>query len=106
MESVGDTACGKSGELPESEEDEMGGEGRPCADLPWAASMRTTDSQLFSSERTRSRNSSFSRSRVLSVNVGTTCVMGCCCERYMLSSSRRSLFSSSSSETRVLSVEN
>jgi hypothetical protein len=105
---VGD-ACAKSGELPESEEDETGGEGRAVVvapDLVCDASIRTTDSQLFSSDRTRSRSSSFSRSRVLSVNVGTTWGVGCCFERYMLSASLSCLFSSSSSATRALSCEN
>jgi hypothetical protein len=104
IDNVGD-AWPKSGELPESEEVEIGGVGSAPA-LPWTASMRTTDSQLFSRERTRSRSSSFSCSRVLSVKVGTTCGDGWCFERYMLSSSLSCLFSSSSSETRPFSCEN
>jgi len=130
MDSVGD-ARANSGELPESEADERGGVGmdeRPAtAGLPWAASMRTTDSQLCSRERTRSLSSSFSRSLVLSVNcemiielvvrkhvlgcdeavtgltVGTTCGAGWCFERYSESSSLSWRFSSSSSETRPFS---
>ena len=58
-ESVGEAREGRSGDGPDSS-DETGGDGKPAVCLPFAASMRTTDSQLFSSERTRSLSSSFS----------------------------------------------